>query len=80
MIKHFIYTKKDNSVSERYVHQISAVDDKMLTIDLTEFDVDEREEYEDILNHIHAQYIQAIKEVGLGEQFRYFFLDKVQDV
>ena len=80
MVKHFYYTKKDNKVSERYVHPMGVVGDKLFAVDLTEFDIDEREDYENILDHIHRQYIQAIKEAGLGEQFRYFFFEGIEDV
>lgn len=80
MIKHFFYRKKDNKVSERFVHPMGLVDDKLFAVDLTEFDVDEREEYEYVLNQIHTQYVQAIKEAGLGQQFRYFFFEGIEDV
>ncbi len=79
-MKHFYYTKKDNSVSERIVHPVGIVNDKLLALDLTEFDNDERDEYDAILKRIHSQYLQAIKDVGLGTQFRYFFFDGIKDI
>ena len=80
MIKHFYYKKKDNTVSERYVHPMGLVGNKLFAVDLTEFDVEERGEYEAVLSQIHSTYIQAIKEAGLGEQFRYFFFEGIEDV
>jgi hypothetical protein len=80
MIKHFYYRKKDNKVTERFVHPMGLVGDKLFAVDLTEFDTDERTDYEAILNHIHNQYVQAIKEAGLGENFRYFFFEGIEDV
>ena len=80
MIKHFMYKKRDNTVSERYAHPLGLKDDKILAIDLTEFSASERAEYEEILNVIHAEYLAAIKEVGLGNNFRYFFTNEIKDV
>ena len=79
IMKHFYYRKKDNKVSERYVHPMGLNGDKLFAVDLTEFDVEERAEYEALLNSIHAQYIQAIKEAGLGQQFRYFFFEGIEE-
>lgn len=75
-----MYKKENGEISERFAHPLNLVDNKLLCIDLTEFDSDDRQEYEDILNRIHSQYIQAIKEVGLGSQFRYFFTDGISNV
>lgn len=82
MIKHFMYKKKDDSVSERYAHPLGVAEDnkKLLAIDLTEFTEEERKEYEEILNSIHRQYLDAIKEVGLGNNFRYFFINEIKNV
>ena len=80
VIKHFIYKKKDNSTSERYVHSMDFNGDKLFAVDLTEFDEIERSDYEAVLNQIRAEYIQAIKDAGLGEQFRYFFFNGIEDV
>lgn len=79
-IKHFKYTKQDGSISFRYAHPMGIVADKILTVDLTEFDPIERYEYETILNEIHRQYIQAVKEAGLGNNFRYFFINGIEDI
>ena len=78
MIKTFKYTKADGSVSTRKVYQLNIVGgDKLLCADLTEFNEDEVQDYSDILDGIHAEYIQAIKDVGLGSTFRTFLLDRM---
>lgn len=79
-MKHFTYRKRDNTVSERYVHPMGVVDDKLFAVDLTEFDPQERVEYEALLNQIHADYIEAVKEAGLGQQFRHFFFREITNV
>ncbi len=79
-MKHFFYTKNNNTTSERFAHPVGIVQDKLLAIDLTEFDIDERDDYEAILNQIHSQYIQAIKDAGLGQQFRYFFFNGIDEI
>lgn len=80
-MKHFFYRKGNGEISERFVHPMGlAGDDKLFAVDLTEFDIEEREDYEAILDHIHNQYIQAIKEAGLGNNFRHFFFEGITDV
>lgn len=81
-MKHFMYKKKDNSVSERYAIPIGVAEDnrKLLAIDLTEFSPEEREEYEHIMSTLHKQYLAAIKEVGLENNFRYFFINEIKNV
>ena len=77
MLKTFKYTKANGDVSIRQVYQLSLVDDKLLCADLTEFDAEETQDYEAILDSIHNEYIQAIKDAGLGSTFRTFFLEKM---
>lgn len=78
MLKTFKYTKANGDESLRLVYPMNIVgDDKLLCVDLTEFDNEETQEYEDILDHIHNEYIEAIKQVGLGSTFRTFFLEKM---
>ena len=79
-MKHFKYRKSDGTVTERFAHPMGVVDDKLFTVDLTEFSTKEREEYEEILKSIHTQYVQAIKDVGLGTSFRYFFFEGIDEI
>ena len=65
-------------MSIRQVFPMNIVgDDKLLCIDLTEFDADETKEYEILLEEVHKDYIQSIKDIGLGSTFRTFFLEKM---
>lgn len=78
MLKIFNYTKVDGSKSARVVYPLNlSGDDKLLCVDLTEFNAEERQEYDDILDEIHKNYIKAIKEVGLGSTFRTFFIERM---
>ena len=78
MLKEFTYTDAKNKVSHRVVHPIAEPTDKMFAVDLTEFDADERAHYEAVLNEIHDQFIGAIKEAGLGHNFRFFKQDGIK--
>jgi len=78
MIKRFKYTKANGDISYRKVYPLNlSGDDKLLCADLTEFDTQEAEEYSALLDEIHQNYIQAIKDVGLGSTFRTFLLDRI---
>ncbi len=80
MLKHFFYKKDNGSVSERFAYPMGIVDNKLFAVDLSEYESVERAEYEALLEKIHTQYIQAIKEAGMGTNFRYFFFKGIQDV
>lgn len=78
MLKTFNYTKADGNKSTRTVYQMNIVDgDKLLCVDLSEFSQDEQGDYNIILEKIHNDYIQAIKDVGLGSTFRTFLIDGI---
>lgn len=78
MLKTFNYTKANGDTSKRTVYELKIVDgDKLLCVDLSEFDSDEQNEYEIIMNNIHDQYIQAIKDEGLGSTFRTFLINRI---
>jgi len=78
MLKQFKYTKESGDTSNRVVYPLNlSGEDKLLCVDLTEFDSDEREQYADLLDEIHKNYIEAIKEVGLQSTFRTFFLERM---
>ena len=81
MLKVFKYTKAGGDTSIRTVYPLNIVgDDKLLCVDLSEYDETEKEEFQSILEAIHNEYIQAIKNVGLGSNFRTFFLDKISNI
>jgi len=78
MLKTFKYTKPSGDTSIRQVYPLNVVgNDKLLCVDLTQFDTDDKQDYENLLNQIHNDYIQAIKDAGLGSTFRTFFLEKM---
>lgn len=80
MLKHFLYKKANGSVSERFAYPMGIVENKLFAVDLSEYETEERDEYEALLEQIHRNYIQAIKEAGMGTNFRYFFFNGIQDV
>jgi hypothetical protein len=76
--KSFKYTKQPSGEeSYRTVYPMHLVDDKLLSIDVSELTDEERVEALIILDAIHKQYIQSIKDAGFGSKFRYFFLDQI---
>ena len=78
MLKTFKYTKANGDMSIRQVYTLNlSGDDKLLCVDLTEFDIEETEQYVGLLDEIHKNYLDAIKEVGLGSTFRTFFLERM---
>jgi hypothetical protein len=78
MLKTFKYTKlPSGEVSTRVVYPMHLVDDKMLSIDVSKLSDAERQEAKVVLDAIHKQYIQSIKDAGFGSDFRYFFLEQM---
>ena len=79
MLKTFKYTKENGDTSTRTVYQMNIVDgDKLLCVDLTEFDELERQYYMDVLDYVHKGYIQAIKDEGLSSCFRTFLINRMK--
>jgi len=80
VLKRIKYTKKNKEVSIRVIHQIGLVnDDKVLAVDLTGYSAKEQEKLSKQLKAIREEYIDMIKRIGLGDNFRYFFLDKMEE-
>lgn len=80
-LKVFKYTKQPSGeVSNRVVYPVQLVDDKMLSIDLTDLTDEERLDKIAVLDAIHKQYIAAMKEAGFASRYRYFFLDQMEDL
>ena len=75
MLKTFTYTKASGEKSARTVYPIGVVDDKMLSIDLSDLDDVGRKDYMDKLEEAHKAYIQAIKDAVGSSRFRYFFFE-----
>ena len=80
MIKHFIYTKKDGSTSERYVYEIKPVSDLMLGLDLTEYSDEDRAHYINQLDLLYSDVRDAIADMGLSSQYRNFKGDGIEDI
>lgn len=71
-IKRFNYTDSKGKESSRVCWMVSPPSSNYFMIDLTEYDEDERLEYIQLLAEIHGQYQRAIKEIGLGTNYRNF--------
>lgn len=79
MLKKFKYKKASGDISDRTVYQLNLVDDdKLLCADLSEFSIQEQIDYSALLDEIHKNYIDAIKEIGLGSTFRTFLIEGIQ--
>ena len=80
MLKSFKYTKQPSGeTSHRVVYPVQLVDDKMLSIDLTDLSDEERAEKVYILDAIRKKYIAAMKDAGFGSRYRYFFLEQMSN-
>ena len=78
MLKHFKYTKQPSGeVSTRVVYPIRNVDDKLLSIDVSDMDDRERELAITVLDSIHKRYLKEISEAGFDHRYRYFFLNQM---
>lgn len=77
MLRSFIYTKASGDKSARTVYPIGVVDDKIFSIDLTDLSDEERVYNEKLLDAVHKQYIEGIKEVVGDTRFRFFFMEQM---
>lgn len=72
----FTYTKANGSISERDAFVISVPSDSYFTVDLSEFDADERDAYEralvELYADMHDEVTDAIRELGLSSCYRRF--------
>lgn len=78
MLKKFKYTDLKQKTSQRTVYPLGIKEDKMFCVDLSEYTQEEIDDFTCILDAIHQQAIAAIKEVGLGSNFRYFFFSNME--
>jgi hypothetical protein len=77
MIKSFVYKKPEGEISERYVWEVHPASDKMLAIDLSEFDEKDRAYYVEALTDIFDLMKEDIKQLGLNSNYRYFKKDRI---
>ena len=78
MFQTFKYTKEGGEVSTRVVYPLHIIhNDKLLAIDVSQMNDDERAEADTILNAIHQQYLKAVKDAGFASYYRSFFLDNM---
>ena len=73
----FDYTDAKGKHSHRVIWPIAGPSDKYFAVDLSEFSEMEREFLMDQLNSIHNVYLEEIKQLGLGNNYRYFKEDNV---
>jgi hypothetical protein len=77
MIKSFVYKKPEGEISDRYVWEVYPASDKMLAIDLSEFDEKDRAYYVEQLKDIYETLKEDIKQLGLSSNYRYFKKDRI---
>lgn len=77
MRKTFKYRKPNGDESHRDVFVISSPSESYLTIDLSEFDDDEKEEYLDELENAKQYLADIINELGLKTNYRNFRNDRI---
>ena len=68
----FTYEKPNGDISKRSTFVLREPTDLMLTIDLTEFTVDEQEYYEKQLNSLVESMKAEISNLGLDRNYRAF--------
>ena len=72
-MKKIIYKDKERDVV--IIHKPSS---NYLMLDLSEYSEEEQEYYERKFNDIHQEYLDAIQEVGLSSNYRYFNENKIE--
>ena len=77
MLKHFKYTKDNGDESNRVVYPLRNIDDKLLSIDMSDMNDKERQEAIAVLDVIHKQYVKAVADAGFAARYRYFFLGQM---
>lgn len=78
MLKQFKYTKQPSGdISYRTVYPLRNVDNKLLSIDMSDMSDAERAEAIETLDAIHKRYVAEVSEAGFDNRYRYFFLDQM---
>ena len=78
MLKHFEYTKENGDESHRVVYPLRNVDDKLLSVDMSDMTDKERQDAITTLDAINKQYVKAVADAGFAGRYRYFFLDQME--
>lgn len=73
----FDYVDAKGKHSHRVIWPIAGPSDKFFAVDLSEFNDEEREYYKKALDDIHAVYMEEIRQLGLGHNYRYFKEDGI---
>lgn len=68
----FTYDNGKGKVSERDVLVVSDANDFMTAIDLSEFNDTEKQYYKEEMQEIHRVFLENIKNLGLGSNWRRF--------
>ena len=76
----FDYVDAKGKHSHRVVYPISQPGDKYFVLDLSEFGEEEREFLQESLDQIHSVYMEEIRQLGLGHNYRYFKEDGISNV
>lgn len=75
----FDYVDAKGKHSHRIVYPLYKPTDNLFSIDLSEFALEEREFLTEALNDIHRVYLEEIKQLGLGANYRYFKKDNIEN-
>lgn len=80
---HLIYRKDNGDESEREVLPVGfdfGDRDTILCIDLSRYSGYELAKRKELMESLRSEYIRAIKDSGLGNDFRSFFLDNITEL
>ena len=72
MLKTFGYTKANGDKSVRTAYILNKASDLSLCVDLTEFDEDERQFYNGVIDDIRLRFSNELKKAGLSGNLRTF--------
>lgn len=79
-MKEFDYVDAKGKHTHRVVYELSPISDKMLAIDLTEFNEIERAYYTEQLENIQAVFKEEVRQLGLGNNYRFFKEEGISNV
>ena len=76
----FDYIDSKGKHSHRIIWPVNGPTDKYLGIDLSEFPPEEQEFLKDQLDDIYNVYLEEIKQLGLGSNYRYFKEENISGI
>lgn len=80
----FTYTKDNGDISQREVYVAGVPNKNYFTIDLSEYNEEEKEIYIKGIKEIYETYTEGLKEeikaLGLGSNYRFFKEDGISNV